>query len=1357
MLMSQVRKYREAGTLPAQPATKKVGKFTMNGRSIEGQLALDRLLTQASAQPGDERGMYSVAQKAIQDGNEAIYDPTNNTIQVLDSEGNNITNDYLDDKIKAKPTDSNFRRNWGATFNTLNHRFKKSGLSMGSIDMNTPEEEKPDTKIELRRGNGWFNYKTIKDGKKDKSVYDENDILNKDYMDIIHSILGYATDAEDVDTKYKYSAWKDAADREQLRQLANELNSSEGGVEGYFERLKSRIISNKLSDGDIRILNLMGFNKDIPAVTSNDETSSSSSESESPYTEEWTGNQDAAKRIGISGITQDKDGSWKISGDDYNNAVWYLGGLDAFDNTAYKGGFAINGKLYTADQVYNDRDLDPYVGGFMGARGSSDWNDWYNKANASGVRFLDDRIWAKKYYNAEDDYNGAFKNYDYRSEYNPDFYDFFKTQGIINAGVRDESGAFDDIGDIKVLQYVDPSKRDRFGIMIPQYVAKTADGYTQVYNDLSELGKAINKNIARYKSSGKPKFEFDVWDSNGMAQHASFMTSDGTQTNTLARDRAGNYYLFKGPDAKPIKVDPSNIAGLMAVIKGQADIDNKTLSRINKPNLFTTKKEEGGTIDKFQYGGTTTGQTAVEKVEKDLSKAKHDITNSHIVMHGNDGGLTPAEKLQLIGALGDLAGVGVSFIPAVGNITGAATGAAASTTKFIGDIKQDGFQGKDLGNYLLNLGLDATTLLIPAVGKTAKGAKALKTIKGLAEPIMMALAVGGATTAAGVMKKIIAGEKVTSKDMTQLIQGLSTTVLGGSTAIKVGKEAKTLAKESAANLNQALDTTKSTKIGDKTITKSNKQLQDLIGNYKTKTAIAEQLGKEIGTTLTDAQVTKALEDLGLVTKGRSLTHPFRKERLKLATKLPSSKSGFRYFNDPFARNKGLNLFAGTITKEELKAANNAIKTGDFTNISKAKAQTIARLAAERPYAFSNGMFQVHGGHYGSSTGETDITKLNRWTLGGHRVLRSPSSYVTPMVEIHETGPSRILTAPYIKPYKPPTTEVTGMESDGQLLFKNGGLISKMQEGGPVGTAWKFKLSPILDLGSTLIQNAAIGRAYDKQREANAEMMKRQFITPQLVQQRFDTSPIEHKYNLAEEPLRKFKFVSSDPTVNLASKLAVTEKLLGLGMQKGAEISDYINQHNAQEVATMNQQRQLDAQTANEKSQYYTNLDARNKQLNAAELNEKWANVWNTYSQQFRQGIRDAENKIIDADYQMDVDNLTDRYNLTKKNLLKDLYAQYDADTNVNKGTFDNWITQNNERYTTYNNIINSDGWKNAYNQYRAAMTDLNKKYARLSTFKTGGKIRSVSEELTIQSNKAAKKAVQRMNSDLMKMLLQLMK
>ena len=52
--------------------------------------------------------------------------------------------------------------------------------------------------------------------------------------------------------------------------------------------------------------------------------------------------------------------------------------------------------------------------------------------------------------------------------------------------------------------------------------------------------------------------------------------------------------------------------------------------------------------------------------------------------------------MQIGAAIGDLTGVGLSFVPGAGNIVGAATGAAASTTRFAADIKQDGFQGKDL-------------------------------------------------------------------------------------------------------------------------------------------------------------------------------------------------------------------------------------------------------------------------------------------------------------------------------------------------------------------------------------------------------------------------------------------------------------------------------------------------------------------------------------------------------------------------------------------------------------------------------------------------------------------------------------
>lgn len=171
-------------------------------------------------------------------------------------------------------------------------------------------------------------------------------------------------------------------------------------------------------------------------------------------------------------------------------------------------------------------------------------------------------------------------------------------------------------------------------------------------------------------------------------------------------------------------------------------------------------------------------------------------------------------------------------------------------------------------------------------------------------------------------------------------------------------------------------------------------------------------------------------------------------------------------------------------------------------------------------------------------------------------------------------------------------------------MKEGGLIPKLQNGGNPGSKWTPKLSPLLDLGSAVAQSLSIGRSYDLQRQANAEMKKRQIQAPQLIQQRLDLSPIEHKYQLAEEPLRKFKNVSSDNMVNMAGNLSVAEKLSSLGMQKGAEMSDYIDRFNQQYVATENQQRQLDTQAANERSAYLTNLNARDYLLDSQEINDK---------------------------------------------------------------------------------------------------------------------------------------------------------
>ena len=61
-----------------------LGSFSMNGRTIQGQLALDRLFDKYKDVDLSERGMYDVANKAILEGQKVIYNPANNTIQVLD-------------------------------------------------------------------------------------------------------------------------------------------------------------------------------------------------------------------------------------------------------------------------------------------------------------------------------------------------------------------------------------------------------------------------------------------------------------------------------------------------------------------------------------------------------------------------------------------------------------------------------------------------------------------------------------------------------------------------------------------------------------------------------------------------------------------------------------------------------------------------------------------------------------------------------------------------------------------------------------------------------------------------------------------------------------------------------------------------------------------------------------------------------------------------------------------------------------------------------------------------------------------------------------------------------------------------
>lgn len=108
--MSQVRKYQPGGTTPTQePPKPKVGKFTINGKSLEGQTAIDKILA-AYGNNSTDTGMGNMAVKAIKDGNEAVYNSLDNSIQIIDSKGNDVTSKYLPKGITAKVSDSNFKK-----------------------------------------------------------------------------------------------------------------------------------------------------------------------------------------------------------------------------------------------------------------------------------------------------------------------------------------------------------------------------------------------------------------------------------------------------------------------------------------------------------------------------------------------------------------------------------------------------------------------------------------------------------------------------------------------------------------------------------------------------------------------------------------------------------------------------------------------------------------------------------------------------------------------------------------------------------------------------------------------------------------------------------------------------------------------------------------------------------------------------------------------------------------------------------------------------------------------------------------------------------------------------------------------
>ena len=879
------------------PSEKKYGRFFRGSASLEGQRAYDALFN-ANRNAGGW-GMTNMALQAVEAGHD-VYRGSDGSIVIKDSQGNDITEQFIPKGVNATVGDSQFRRNLGATFNSRNNRYRISGEYLDNIDM-TPEAA-PDNRVELRRGSGWFT--NIKDDK-GNDIYDINGIINQNNEETIRNIINFALgNKTDMDAKYKYSAWQDA-DIAKLREYANEIAShiDENGQNTYADELINAIRSGKpLNEDQKSMLTLIGFN---PNGTNPENTDGSSSEN--PFQLENT-NSDELKSYGITGITRniDENGNeyWTVEGDDkFKNSTWDLQGFgDIFGK--FNGGWLYNGRLYGANDHYTNTALGNAVRTYLG-NNASNINDWWTAAKQSGVRFYGDENESAPFINFN-----TTQNYDKSTE--GLVWDFLRNHGLDNKniGIREVTSAYDPskLNGRRIFAYVDTSditNRNGHRPLI-KYFDNSGNSI-----DIKSLGEEL-----QFPGTNTTDFIFSNLDNSGtyinnMFTHGTYTNpSNGTQL-TVMRDLNGRYYVYRnnpktGQPERPIAIHPDREAEFFNMIKSNNWPKWRDIEKFDK--LKNGGKINWNRLSKLAPGGYISNTR--QNVKVDDSKAS-DITKSHTV-DGSNGGLTEAEQLQVMGALADLGGVAASFAPGIaGGIAGGVSGLAGTGLKFVGDIKRDGFDLGDVRRGLVNLAFDVAAVpasLLPGADNAIKASKFVKTIKNIGQPVLKWMGTLGCSAALiNTAGKIINGEKYTSDDLIQLAQGLAGGIVAGKQWSKQIGDAKLASKLSgkAVNIANANFSTK-TKIGNTGKEIKNDDLETIVKNAKgdadkIKSAIRSKVGLN-----DDAEID--LESLG-ITKGRKNLWEFvTRKSAKSTYEKPTKQEGnsfWHYFRNGSERAQAL--------------------------------------------------------------------------------------------------------------------------------------------------------------------------------------------------------------------------------------------------------------------------------------------------------------------------------------------------------------------------------------------------------------------------------------------------------------------
>lgn len=734
-----------------------------------------------------------------------------NSFTVTNRDDNSDVTNKLFSNITATPTDSNAKRNWGAFFNSKQHRYREDIARI--IGFNT---EKPYDGPSIRRGVSEFSYNTDSDN---NPIYDINSDINRDNEQTIREIIDYIRSGK-YDPKKEAKYWSDYGTQlEALKNLYDEWGDTTAN--SFIDALRK----GQLTESQKRQLALMGWSQ-----FSSGNQESSEGEGKKPIyaraSDIFDGDnaEDALELLGK--VTVDDEGNYILGEDSpYRTGTWDLLMTPEFQNIKYT--IAHDGRLY---KNYDELGLkqkyifDPY---FARSNDGFDYSKYIEGRDNSQVRWWGDSEWQKEY--GWDGY--AYTPYNVNMGYIPGLTEYTRGLGKgdnWNIGVRSLRHS-----------YILPDGITAFEILNGGNTYRTArSGERPVYVAFDSSGKRMNNfSLDNYQKTDSYQdvepVTYNPW-KNGRASRYQLKNEDGSNYD-IAVDKDGNYWISSlDPSGYSRVFNPEAVKVIENIIQNKLTVDDWSKSPTGKkwPNFNTwwlelskvPKKAQGGTIDwnrlaklangggmttKLEAANTESGENAVKKAHTVYKRGEGVSWND-----GPDGGLRPDEKLMVGAAIGDLTGAVASIVaPSIaGGIAGAAIGLGSNVARSAAEKKRNVSLGQRTWHFLRDSAFDiaAIPLSLTQVGDDAvKMAKVVRVIKDAGAPLLKWFGyMGFGANVINTAAKIINGENYTSDDLSNMISGLAQGLVAGkASAEKLGKArlASELSGTSAKAANEALN------------------------------------------------------------------------------------------------------------------------------------------------------------------------------------------------------------------------------------------------------------------------------------------------------------------------------------------------------------------------------------------------------------------------------------------------------------------------------------------------------------------------------------------------------------------------